>query len=267
MVAPVVPTVDLLLRLPFDDAALAPLDPTSTTGPKLTKVWTSLLRNHARRLVQIFRVVTDAERSFVDADLDYLSTAGTDNTPLSVAALLSIETKLRMQRGAILPRFILDLVSTTECLSILRFGDLCPTSRLSSFYLHLGRLCSSRLRSFDHSAPPAVPSTPSFIPFVPTISVTSTPCAKTTSDAPLQVLHEISDAPLQVITAPHPSAYLPDLCLLNMTRRLQTRLCLTHSFLLEYVLLEPGKVIMASRLKTIFSSMMGSLRFQRCVPT
>jgi hypothetical protein len=68
-----------------------------------------------------------------------------------------------------------------------------------------GRLCSSRLWSFDHGAPPAVPSTPSFIPFLPTISATSTPGAKTTSNAPLQVLHETSDAPLQVITAPHPS--------------------------------------------------------------
>jgi hypothetical protein len=143
--------------------------------------------------------------SFVDADLDYLLTTGTGNTPLSVAALLSIESKLRMQRGAILPRLILGLVPTTECLPILRFVDLCPTNRLSSFYLHLGRLCSSRLWSFDHSAPPAVPSTPSFIPFLPTISATSTPGAKTTSNAPLQVLHETSDAPLQVITAPHPS--------------------------------------------------------------
>jgi hypothetical protein len=177
-----------------------------------------------------------------------LSTTGTDNTPLSVAALRSIGTKLRMQRGAILPRLTLDLVPTTECLSILRFNHLCPTSRLSSFFLPL-----------DPGAPPAVPSTPSFIPFLPTISAKSTPGAKTPYDAPLQLLQGTSDALLQVITAPHPSAYLPDLCLLNMTRRLQTRLCLTHSFLLEYVLLEPGK-------GTIFSSTIGPLRFQRCVP-
>jgi hypothetical protein len=93
-----------------------------------------------------------------------------------------------MQRGAILPRLILDLVPTTECLSIIRFGHLC---RLSSFYLHLGRLCSSRVWSFDHGAPPAV-----------VYSVLS----DNTSDAPLQVLQETSDAPLKVITAPHPSA-------------------------------------------------------------
>ncbi len=34
-----------------------------------------------------------------------------------------------------------------------------------------------------------------------------------------------------------------------MTRRLQTRLCLTNSFLLEYVLLEPGKEILPNRLR------------------
>jgi hypothetical protein len=74
------------------------------------------------------------------------------------------------------------------------------------------------------------------------------------------VLQETSDAPLQVITAPHTSAGpFPALCLLNMTRRLQTRLCLMHSFLLEYLLLEPGKGIMVSRLKTIFFSTMGTL--------
>jgi hypothetical protein len=97
MVATAVPTIDLLLRLPFDDAAVTPMDTTSTTGPTLTKGCTSFLRNHARRLVPITGVVTDAERSSVDADLDYLSTIGTDNTLLSVAALLSIGTKLRMQ--------------------------------------------------------------------------------------------------------------------------------------------------------------------------
>jgi hypothetical protein len=53
MVATVVPTVDLLIRLPFDDAAVTPLDPTSTTGPKLTKVWTSLLLNHSSTLILI----------------------------------------------------------------------------------------------------------------------------------------------------------------------------------------------------------------------
>jgi hypothetical protein len=92
MVALVVPTIDLLLRLPVDDAIVTSLDPKSTTGPKLTKVWTSFLRNPARRLVQIFGVGTDAERSFVVADLDYLSTTGTDNTPLSVAALQDSRT-------------------------------------------------------------------------------------------------------------------------------------------------------------------------------
>jgi hypothetical protein len=49
-----------------------------------------------------------------------------------------------------------------------------------------------------------------------------------------------------------------------MTRRLQTRLCLTHSLLFEYALREPGKEIMVSRLKTIFFSTMVTLRFQRC---
>jgi hypothetical protein len=58
---------------------------------------------------------------------------------LSAAAPLSIKTKLRMQRGAILPCLILNLVPTTECFSILRLGDLCPTRRLSSFYLLLFR--------------------------------------------------------------------------------------------------------------------------------
>jgi hypothetical protein len=111
-----------------------------------------------------------------------------------------------MQQGAILPRLILDLVLTTECLSILRFGHLCPTSRLSSLYLHIGRLCSSRLCSDDHGPPAAVPSTPSFIPSLPTISAKSAPGAKTTPDAPLQVLQETSYAPLQVITATDTSA-------------------------------------------------------------
>jgi hypothetical protein len=46
-----------------------------------------------------------------------------------------------------------------------------------------------------------------------------------------------------------PPVLLPALCLFDVTRRLHTRLCLTNSLLLEYVLLEPGKEVLLNRLK------------------
>jgi hypothetical protein len=142
-------------------------DSRSTTESKLINAWPSLLQDHARRLVHLSRVVTNAERSSIGAELEKNMTNGKDDTPLSVAS---------------------------------------PSS-------------GTALRS-------------SFIPSLSTISEQSAPgAAKAASDTPVQVLtaHML------------PPVLLPALGLLEMTRRLHTRLCLTISFLLECVLLEPGR--------------------------
>jgi hypothetical protein len=113
----------------------------------------------------------------------------------------------------------------------------------------------------------------SLIPYLPTLSAQSAPgTVKTTADAPVQVLM-VPHTSAGTITLPVPPrpllmllyrclrlhilppVLLPALYLFDMTRRLHTRLWLTNSFLLEYVILEPEKEILQNRLTLLPSDL------------
>jgi hypothetical protein len=84
-------TYDISFRLPFGSVCTSQAtetfsDSRSTTESKLINAWPSFLRDHARRLVHLSRVLTNAERSSISADLDKLTTNGKYCTPLSVVS-------------------------------------------------------------------------------------------------------------------------------------------------------------------------------------
>jgi hypothetical protein len=70
--------------------------PTAQRNPKLKLInaWPSFLRDHARRIMQLFSVLTHSKRSSLDTKLEKLQTNEKDNTPVSVASLPSSSTAL-----------------------------------------------------------------------------------------------------------------------------------------------------------------------------
>ena len=78
-------------------------DSKSTTESKLINAWLTFLRDHARLLVHLFLVLTNAERSSIVVELDKRPTNGNEETPLDVASLPSIGTALRLPFLSYLP--------------------------------------------------------------------------------------------------------------------------------------------------------------------
>ena len=82
---------DISFRLPLGSvdtgqATVTFPDSRSTTESKLINAWPSFLLDHARRLVHLLCILTNAERSRTSAELDKLTTNGKDDTPLSVTS-------------------------------------------------------------------------------------------------------------------------------------------------------------------------------------
>jgi hypothetical protein len=149
--------------------------------------------------VNISSVLTDAERSSLGAKPP---SNRASETPLGLVSLSSTGTTLRLHRGVIVVKFIVDFTPSAYWYSLPQ-----PTR------LHLGSLCPSRLSSCYYEPASIAPSTPSLIPSLPIISAQSVPsAAKTTSNTPLRVLtapHTFAGTITRSLPARHDSSAPP----------------------------------------------------------